>query len=142
MPRQPGIFGQTPAAVRQSMMQERIGQAQAIGNLGPGGHGALAGGALGRAGNAQFSSSCADGAHCAKYSQRYGFFCAIAGHAGGAGRVDELHHPGWASRQHSGDGARQLSLQRFHEGGPSFDDPCDDHCTNRAALLLATNPLI
>ena len=38
-----GIFGGTPAAVRQQMIAEQLGQANMIGNLGFGGRGALAG---------------------------------------------------------------------------------------------------
>ena len=38
-----GIFGDTPAAVRQQMIAEQLGQANMIGNLGFGGRGALAG---------------------------------------------------------------------------------------------------
>ena len=39
-----GLFGTTPDAVRRQMALERLGTARLIGNLGPGGLGALAGG--------------------------------------------------------------------------------------------------
>lgn len=38
-----GIFGDTPAAIRQQMMDDQLGQANFIGNMGFGGRGALAG---------------------------------------------------------------------------------------------------